>query len=946
MFDSFIDKIKEFFANRTLILLIILAILFSGLIFRCYKLQILDSEMYAEDYEMKLEKETLTASSRGNIYDRYGNLLAYNELSYILTIEDNGTYDKAHPKNKTLNAMIATIITAIEERGDEIDNDFGIILNSKGNFAFRNQGITQKRFKADAFGLSSYNDLAYDEELGYDQALASADQIMEYLMGESRFNVSTEYSKELRYKITVVRYRLSQNNYQKYLTTTIASNITPESVAYIKEHLSEFQGIEVKEASLRKYVDSEYFAHIIGYTGTISPEEYEEFSKLDSNYERTDAVGKSGIEEYMESTLQGKKGIQKVYVDSMGNLLEVIKETPATPGNDVYLSIDMFLQEAVYNLLEQELAGVIYSKIINVKEYESESDIMIPIYDVYKALIDNMVIDTDHFEKEDATENEVNTLNLYEQRKAVALEELKNQLLSENGYEYDTLSEEYQKYSTYVVRYLKSNGIFDTTLINNDLEMQTKWTSEELSVNNYLRWCIDQNWIDITYFTGSSKYIDSDEIYANMVDYVISNFEDDKGFTKLVYNQLIMEDSISGNTLCKLLYDQKVLDDQDDVSQAFLDGSISSYYLLTRKIQTLDLTPGQLGLDPCSASCVLTDTKTGEVLACVTYPGYDNNKMANSVDANYYYYLNNTGSNPLYNYATQQRTAPGSTFKPVSAAAGLAERVISAEETIYDEGIFTKLNNSIKCWRYPANHGAENLASAITDSCNYYFNEVGYRLSFRNGEYDADLGIEKLTKYASMFGLDEKTGIEIEEYAPSIADEYPITAAMGQSNHNFTTIVLARYATALATRGDVYKYTLLSKITDSEGKEIQTFNPEIIKHVDVLSAYDWDSIHQGMRGVVANSSTWADFPVMVAGKTGTAQQVKTRGNHALFIGFAPYYEPTVSIATRIAYGYTSHNAAEVSKNILSYYFKLEDTDLLLSGEAQEVTNTGTNNFTD
>ena len=946
MFEAVFEKIKEFFSNRTRILFIVLLVLFSRLVVRCYELQILNSEEYAEDYVLKLEKETLTSSARGNIYDRYGNLLAYNELCYILTIEDNGKYDKEHPKNKTLNAMLAQIITNIEACGDQIDNNFGIVLNSKGNYVFRNQGSAQKRFKADVFGLSSASELAYDEKLGYDQALADPDQIMKYLMGPDRFNISDEYDKKLAYEITVIRFSLAQNNYQKYLTTTISSNISPESMAYIEEHLPEFQGVEVKETSIRKYVDSKYFAHIIGYTGMISPEEYEELSAVNKNYERTDVVGKSGIEEYMESYLQGKKGVQKVYVDSMGNLLEVISETPSRAGDDVYLSIDMFLQEAVYELLEQELAGVVYSKIVNAKEWNGENDIMIPIYDVYCALINNMVIDTDHFSMEDASDNEVSTLNIYEQRKSQALEELKRQLLTEEGCVYDTLPEEYQKYSTYVVRYLKSNDIFDSSMINSDTEMQTQWTSEKLSVNNYLRWCIDQNWIDITYFTGSSKYIDSDEIYANMVDYIIQNFENDKGFENLVYNQLIMDDTISGNTLCKILYDQKVLSDDDDISQSFLNGGMSSYYLLTNKIKTLDLTPGQLGLDPCSASSVITDTQTGEILACVTYPGYDNNRMANSVDAEYYYYLNNTGSNPLYNYATQQRTAPGSTFKPISAIAGLSEHVITTDETIVDEGIFTKLNNSIKCWIYPANHGAENLAGAITDSCNYYFNEVGYRLSFKNGDYDANLGIEKLTKYASMFGLNEKTGIEIEEYAPSIATEYPITAAMGQSNHNFTTISLARYVTALATRGTVYKYTLLSKVTDSEGNVIKEYKPEVINQINSVSGYDWDVIQQGMRGVVANSSTWTDFPVMVAGKTGTAQQVTTRGNHALFIGFAPYYEPKVSIATRIAYGYTSHNAAEVSRNILSYYFKLEDTDILLSGNAQEIENAGTNGFTD
>ena len=946
MFDDIKTKIKDFFEVRTRILLLVLVALFCVLIYRCYYLQVLHSEEYKDNYVLKLEKETTIDAARGNIYDRYGNLLAYNELSYVLTIEDSGTYDKEHPKNTTLNAQIADIITAIEGFGDSCDNDFGIIINSKGDYAFRNSGSSLLRFKADVFGYSSTADLGYNDDFDFDEADATADQVMQYLMSSKKYNVSDEYDKEHAYKIVNIRYRLSQNSYQKYLTTTIASDISNESVAYIEEHLSEYQGIEIQKTLIRRYVDSKYFAHIIGYTGVISDSEYEELSKVSTKYSLTDVVGKSGIEQNMDLYLKGEKGSSTVYVDSTGNLLETISEKDAVPGDDVYLSIDMYLQEAVYNLLEQELAGILYSKIINVKEYENTSDIYIPIYDVYKALIDNLLIKTDHFTAEDASDTERAVYSAFEQRQAQVLEQLKIQLSSANGYVYDTLTPEYQDYSTYVVKYLKSHDLFDSSLIDANAEEQIQWTSEKMSVHDYLIFCIENNWIDITNFTGDSKYVDSEDIYNNLVDFIIETFGSDTDFSNMVYDNLIMDDTISGYQLCKILYDQGVLDASDSTSQSFLSGGTTPYTLLTEKIRDIDITPGELGLDPCSASCVVSDVTTGELLACVSYPGYDNNKMANSVDSDYYYYLNHTASNPLYNYATQQRTAPGSTFKPVSATTGLAEGVITPYEEILDEGIFTKLNNSIKCWAYPSNHGMENLSEAITDSCNYYFNEVGMRLSMVNGNYDADTGLDKLSHYADLYGLDEKTGIEIEEYTSKLADEYPITAAMGQSNHNITTMALSRYVTALATSGDVYQYTLLSKVMSKDGDLVKTYEPELLRHVDVLDGEDWSAIHSGMKGVVDNSSIWSDFQVAVAGKTGTAQQVKNRANHALFIGYAPYSSPKVSITTRIAYGYTSHNAAEVSKNILAYYFGLEDTDDLLSGEAAEVSEHNVNDFTD
>ena len=196
-----------------------------------------------------------------------------------------------------------------------------------------------------------------------------------------------------------------------------------------------------------------------------------------------------------------------------------------------------------------------------------------------------------------------------------------------------------------------------------------------------------------------------------------------------------------------------------------------------------------------------------------------------------------------------------------------------------------------------------------------------------------------------MFGLDEKTGIEIPENEPHIADEYPITSSIGQSNHNFTTTQIARYLTAVASSGDIYKLTLLDKETTSDGTLVQEFKPEIIRKISEVSNVSWDAIHNGMRMVAEKHNSFKGFPIAVAGKTGTAQQIPTRANHALFIGYAPFANPEIAIATRIAYGYTSANATEVSKNILKYYFKLEGTDTLLDGQAEEIESTA-NGFTD
>ena len=707
-------------------------------------------------------------------------------------------------------------------------------------------------------------------------------------------------------------------------------------------------GVDVEQKSLRRYDDSEYFAHIIGYTGQISPDEYKKLSEKDDTVEATDIVGKSGIEKYMNTQLSGKKGHETLYVDSVGNTIHEGDYVAAVSGNDVYLSIDSELQKAAYILLEQEIAGILYSKLSNTKHYKasersSSSDVVVPIYDVYYSLIKNGIINTTAFANDNASKAEKNVYSAYKKKENAVVSTLKSQLDPNNEVVYKDLPDEYQNYSTYIVTKLKNEGIFDASAIDPDSEVQKEWTSENMAVNKYLLYAIEQNWIDITKYDVSEKYADTDELYEDLIDYTFTKILiKDKGFQNLIYKYLVLDDGIAASQLCLILYDQGVLKEDKDTYSMVSSGRISAYEFMRSKIKNLEITPGQIGLDPCSGSTVILDSKTGEVLAMVTYPGYDNNKLANSVDADYYSYLTNSGANPLYNYATQQRTAPGSTFKIVSSTAGLAENVISTGTIIDDLGQFGKVSNKPKCWIYPSNHGKINVSEAIRDSCNY---EVGWRLAGGDGSYVDEKGIEKITKYATLYGLDEKTGIEIEENEPHIATEYPVMAAIGQSDNNYTTIGLARYATAIATKGTVYNLTLLDHVADSNGKEIEKFGPEVRNKVDVLDSSEWGAIHHGMRMVVESLSSYDNFDVEVAGKTGTAQEVKSRPNHALFIGFAPYNDPEIAIATRIAYGYTSHNAAAVSKDILAYYFGVSNAEELLNGEANTVSNTG-NEITD
>ncbi len=929
---SYID---ELLSQRVKILAVLFGFFFLIVILRLFNLQLIHGEDYQNNYNLKLEKTETITPTRGNIYDRNGKLLAYNELVYTITLDD-----QSNLKGEKLNALIYKLIHGIESRGDAINNTFPISLSYTGAYEFNVSGSTLNRFRADIFGHNNPADLAYNEKLGLDESSATADQIIDYLINK-KYNINPEYTEKLRYEIAVIRYAMAQNSYKKYISTTIAEDVSQRTVAFVKENINELPGVAVVEQSMRRYNDSEYVAHIIGYTGKISTEEFAAATETDPTVEPNDVVGKAGIEKNMNEVLSGKKGKETLFVDNVGTILARGEKEDAKSGYDVYLAIDVDLQKAVYKLLEQELAGIIYSKITNSKvENSSKSaDVLIPIYSVYYSLINNSIIDTAQFYENEATDTELAVARKFEAKQNSALSTIREYLGVNNTIVYKDLPDEYQNYATYIVQMIKRKGVFNADAIDSKDAKQIAWQNQELSVNEYLTYAIEQNWIDVSTYDSGNKYASSSELYGDLLDYIVEKLKADTGFGKLLYKNLILNDEITGRELCMILFEQDIIRFDENQYDGLANGTTSPYDFIRSKIKSLELTPGQLALDPCSASTVVVDPNTGELLALVSYPGYDNNRLANTMDAAYWSYLINCASNPLYNNATQERTAPGSTFKIVSATAGLAENAITTSSIIDAKGLFDKVSNKPRCWSYPSSHGPIGVQEAITVSCNYFFYEVGYRLAGGETNYVDANGIDKIRLYASYFGLDEKTGIEIEENTPHIATEYPVMAAIGQSDNDFTTISLARYAAAVANNGTVYNLTLLDSVKDRDQNVIEKFSPTIRNSIDCLSKGQWDTIHEGMRGVVTSSSVFKDFDLALAGKTGTAQQVQTRPNHALFISYAPYDNPKVAMATRITYGYTSRNAAEVSRNIYSYIFAVDSAEGLLNGQATNVTTT-------
>lgn len=957
MFEDFKESFVNFITSRIFVLMLVFLTFFGILLGRVFLLQIIHGEDYAESFTMKIKKEINIASTRGKIYDRNGEILADNVLSYSVTIEDNGTYQSKREKHAALNRIISRVIEIVESHGDSIISDFGIICEN-GRYAFTQEGTALMRFKADIYGRRTIDDLEPKE------AAATAEQIMEYLCGKERYYISSDaYTEEQRkayqiseedrspeekLKIATVRYAMSLNGYKRYVATTIASDVCDETMAEIMENMDSLQGVDIAQSSLRVYPDAEYFASLIGYIGKPSQEELDALLLENENYELNDIVGKAGIEQYMETELQGVKGNRTIYVNSMGNVMEVEKETQPESGRDVYLSIDKNLTIAVYQIIEQRLAGILLSRIRNIKEYvpdarSTAADIVIPIYDVYYALINNRIIDTTHFRAEDATELERSIQSRFDARLESTIGQIMSELHSQTPTAYENLSIDMKNYMSYIVSdvLMGDRNILMSSAIDRNDATYLAWTKDEvISLKEYLEYAISMNWVDVSGLEADSPYLNAEEIYAILMDYISTELQNDVDFQNMLYKYILLDDIVTGKEICLLLYEQGVLEYDEEAAGRLAGGSYSAYQFLTDKIRNLEITPAQLALEPCSAGCIVTNPHTGEVLANVTYPGYDNNRLTNTMDSAYFAALNRDRSKPLYSRSTQEQTAPGSTVKPVIAVAAIEEGVVTPTETMNATGVYTDAYGDPTCWIYNQfrrSHGRINLVEAIKVSCNYFFYEIGFRLGGgRTTEYSSDRALEKIRQYATEFGLNEKSGMEVPESAPKISDTDGIRSSIGQGTNLFSVSQLARYISAVANRGTTYNLTLLDKLTDSEGNTIEDYSASVYNKIEISDA-SWDVIQEGMHEVALDTTDFKNLNLSIAGKTGTAQQSLRHPNHALFVGYAPYENPEIAIALRITNGYTSANAAAITADIFRYYFDLAEEEDLLTGTAAQAT---------
>ena len=971
MFKDFLDylgfKIKEFMVSRLFPLVLGIVVVFVALVVHLYKLQIINGAQAQETYiTQKTLRTASTGSTRGNIYDCNGTLLAYNELVYSVTLKDTGDYKNGYQKN----LMIIRLLEILDRHGEECVSALPLYIDEYGNMAYSVSHEAVLRTLRDVYGKRSVQEVIDDPKV--DENI-NAEGLYEYLykkygVGQYSRDPDDTYDISRRDALRVInmRYLLGTNAYQRYRSVVVAKDISEETMADILEHEEDIKGTDVEEEYKRVYVDGLYFAHIIGYTGTASADDLERLNEGTpegeaGRYVAGDVVGKTGMEASMEDELQGIKGKTTMYLDSLGRVMEVIENIDPTTGNDVYLTIDHDLQVGIYHLVEQNLAGILIDKMVNDKVYNpagtSASNRKLSIYEAYYQMINNNILNMAAFAEAapDTAQYRIHQAFLSAQQDAYNV--IREDLLSENPTPYKDLGgpveegdENFIKiYFSYVYDVLMDTGYLRRGSVdtNDDVYIAYK-TDETISLSEFLRYAMSKNWIDVSKLELSGKYTSAEDTYMALVDKIDELLKQSSTFSKKIYKNLIYNRQISGCDICMALMEQGIVEYDEEAFAKLSSGSAGAAYdYMISKIQSLEITPAQLAMDPCQAAVTIVDVNTGDVKACVSYPSYDNNMLSGTINSEYYRTLVNDLSSPLYNTATQAQKAPGSVFKLVTTAASLETGVVDAYDIITPLGVFTKQGLNLACAYYTSTHQPHdpmNIVDAIAQSCNYFFCEMGYRLSLLDRKesetYSEMKGLDVINEYAERLGLGEKTGIQLTENAPHISDTAPIPSAIGQGTNLFSNVQLARYLATLANGGTIYDLTLLDKIKDKDGNLIEDFEPVIVGHSE-FSDDTWQTIHAGMRAVATkNSGTRRNITcnVAIAGKTGTAEENKLRPNHANFISYAPYNAPEVGVATTILNGYTASNSVKLTSEVYDlYYGILSLQDIIERGAAQAST---------
>lgn len=900
-------RLRALLSNRIVILAILFAVILYFLWSNLFRLQVLEPGSYDDLSADTYVRTVMTDGTRGDIYDRYGRPLAYNEYTWFL-------YYDSSQEVEDLNGLCHRISQFFLEYGIHDALTLAISYSEEQGFYFlsdfQDSAILRQLFLAEIYSKSSSQLTAQEKQTTAEEA---------YLyMRDELFEIPQDtYSVAETLEIMKYRYAIYIQRFQTDTPILIAEDIPENLRVSMLERSQDYPGFTFQPEENRVYPGGESFSHIVGYMSSIPESELNTYEE--NGYDPDDRIGIEGLEAAYESSLHGTQGMIEITYSSVTDE-ELSRETvqEATKGNDIYLTIDMDLQQEAYDILFEKVKSLLIDKITGISSSDGSS---YTAGDVLISLMDNGYFDPDQLLTVEGAYGE-SFCTAYEQMSQSAVSQLRSAIMDQ-----DLLIREYsddlsQIYNAWIEIMRDAEGVLSHEYQNAGAFYE-EYAAGEKSAYEFLEYCIYNNILDLEQF-GLEHEMDVEVIIQSFLDQEFENLLDNNAFQEIIYERILADGMFSEENFMLLLQDASILSSDDGSRSSLLNGTATAEDVLIQKIQADELTPSDIHLDPCSGSAVITDTQSGEVLAMVSYPSYDNNRITS--DSTYYNQIINNQSSPLLFRALQENRAPGSTYKMCTAIASLEEEVTTVSETIYDDYQFMLANSVDKpVCHSTVSHGNVNMVEALRVSCNYYFYTMGYRLSEPvNEEFDDAVGLEKMAYYARELGLATKTNIELPEAAPSTSDQDAVRSAIGQGANSFTSANINRYTSTLANDGTVYNLYLVDHISNYAGDVIYQTKP-VVDHQANVSQSSFDTVREGMVAMAESTQQLVEFMangISVAGKTGTAQEINNRPPHALFTGYTNVENPEATITVVIPFGGGSYMAIDTFVRLSESYYAI------------------------
>jgi cell division protein FtsI/penicillin-binding protein 2 len=830
----------HFITHRILWLFVMLVVLFYLLISQLFQLQIVMTDSFRRPPPRTTQVTIPIPALRGTIYDRQGRPLAINKLAYVVKID---------PSIPISNEGLYELVKIFERHNEDYVDSLPITHDEPYAFTYPDNDRRERlefRWKDDMTVDDPHN--------------ATAAEAFDFLRRQFRLDPelpNSEARKILNFRCMLYMQRMIFMDRYDPQPITLAYDVSPATIAAIEENNDLITGVYIEIEALREYPQDIYFSHMLGYIQRIN--ETELANNADRGYTADDLIGKAGLERTFERYLRGESGSQTLEVDARGRRIGLpVDIVEPQPGNKLFLTIDLHLQQTAYHLLEDALTQTLVNKLTQRNERERG----ITLKDMFMSLVKSNNLPIKHI------------MNAGEDNDAYVLRQYVTERFPEAN---ATERESIEAIKTLIVEGIDTNRIPVSVILLTLIEAEVL-TDPDGTIAERLR-------------TRPRESV----VQAIVVD----------------------------------------------------------------KMLAKELTPQLINLDPCTGSIVVVDVRNGDVLAAIGYPSFDNNRFVNVFDSEYYYQIYHYDpTDPGLNRPFSEPRAPGSTFKMITAAAALETGAITQNTRIHDGVSFEKAGRPFtRCWSAHS-HGSINVMQAIAVSCNYFFCESAWRMG--NVRSNTTLqSIQTLNDYMIYFGLNDKTGVEIGEHynvfdnVPSLTlrisspefkeyqeksrnpfvpqhewdwyDGDTVRTAIGQSKNHYTAAIMARYVATIAGRGTRYPLHLVQTIEDYQGNIVHEYVPV----PDVLdfdiSERTWDTLIEGMRMVTqTNSGTasqyFVDYPIQVAGKTGTAQESSLRPDHSSFAAFAPLDDPVVAVYVVIPFGSTrfnTHVSARIAQDMIS-----------------------------